>query len=66
MAKLTEMWIETDLSKIDDHTPKAIRLDWDNDRHQRIEFKGRNPSQVIAALKYAALTLEEELYRDDI
>ena len=66
MAKLKEMWVETDLSKVDDSTPTAIRIDWDNDRHQRIEIKGRSPLQVISALKRAALALEEDLYKEAI
>tara|TARA_R110002153_G_C13332612_1_gene498596 strand:+ start:18358 stop:18558 length:201 start_codon:yes stop_codon:yes gene_type:complete len=66
MTKLQNLWIETDSSKVDDYTPTAIRIDWDNDRHQRVEIKGRNPLQVINALKGAALKLESELYKNAI
>lgn len=66
MAKLKRIWVERDLSKIDEETNDAIRIDWDNDRHQRIEIKGGSPLQVITALKNAALMLEEELYKEKI
>lgn len=66
MAKLKIIWIERDLTKIDKETNDAIRMDWDNGRHQRIDIKGGNPLQVIAALKAAALALERELHEGEI
>jgi len=61
MAKLDEIWIENHAN-----SNPEIRLDWDNDRHQRIEIKGRNPLHVIEALKIAELELKSELYNEKI
>ena len=66
MANLRKLWIESDLSNTKESTQEAIRIDWDNDRHQRIEIKGRNPLQLISALKLAVRELEIELSRDKI
>ena len=61
MANLKKIWIE----EVEGEKP-AIRMDWDNDRHQRIEIKGSNPLHVISALNGAALMLEEELDKEKI
>ncbi len=61
MAKLEKIWVETHAN-----SNPAIRMDWDNDRHQRIEIKGRNPLQVIEALKLAELELKSELHNEEI
>ena len=58
---LEKIWIEN----LANSNP-AIRVDWDNDRHQRIEIKGRNPLHVIEALKLAELQLKSELYNEKI
>ena len=61
MAKLQEMWVEHHAG-----SNPAIRIVWDNDRHQRIEIKGRNPLDVIRALEMVILNLESELYHNEI
>lgn len=61
MAKLEEIWIENHAN-----SNPAIRIDWDNDRHQRIEIRGRNPLHVIEALKLAELELKAELHNEEI
>lgn len=40
----------------------VLRLDWDNDRHQAIEFYGREPKDVIYGLKCTIHKLEQEYY----
>lgn len=47
-------------------TPNAIRVDWDNDRHQRVVIKDNNPLEVVNALKKLTRLLEEEIYYKDI
>lgn len=48
MAKLEKIWIEHD-----DDEKRTIRIDWDNDRHQRVPIKGATPQAVGHALKEA-------------
>lgn len=64
MSKLKRIWIESnaDITGSDE----AIRIDWDNDRHQRIEIKGKDPAHLIDALKRAEIELKAELYRGNI
>ncbi len=61
MANLKEIWIERyfDLDV-------AIRLDWENDMHHRIEIKGTAPQDVMEALILAALRIESSLHKDRI
>lgn len=61
MARLAKIWLE-------DHADPnpAIRIDWDNDRHQSIEIKGLSPLHVIRALELAALELKAELHNEEI
>ena len=61
MAELKKIWIEHYAN-----SNPEIRIDWDNDRHQRIEIKGRNPLHVIEAFKRIKLELEAELYNEEI
>ncbi len=56
MAKLQEIWIEHNANQ-----RPAIRIDWDNDRHYRIEIGGTNPLHLINAFKKASHILENEL-----
>lgn len=62
MANLEKIWIETNAINHE----KSIRVDWDNNRHQRIEIKGETPTHVIAAFKIAAIELERELSLGEI
>lgn len=48
MVKLKEIWIEQGNGR-----ERAIRLDWDNDQHQRIEIEDDSPKAVAHALKIA-------------
>ena len=48
MAKLEKIWIEHD-----DGEKRAIRIDWDNDRHQRVVIQDVTPQEVGHALKEA-------------
>ncbi len=60
MANLKEIWIEN-------YKPKpAIRIDWDNGRHHRIEIEGTSPHNVMEALMAAALRIEQALHKDKI
>lgn len=61
MAKLKKIWIEHNSNQ-----NPAIRIDWDNDRHQRIEIYGSKPFHLINAFKKAALALEEELIEGNL
>lgn len=61
MAQLKDIWIERDLADVDDDSPKALRIDWDNDRHQRIEIKGDEPVDLIKALDFAVRLLKSEM-----
>ena len=61
MAKLEEIWVENHAN-----SNPAIRIDWDNDRHQRIEIRGRNPLHVIESLELAVLELKSELHNEKI
>ena len=53
---LKQIWIE---KTFDGKT--AIRIDWSNDRHQRIEIKKCALDGVVAALKEAILLIQEEV-----
>ena len=59
MAKLKEIWIERDLAGISEK--EAIRIEWDNDRHQRIKVYGSRPIDLIHAFQQAVMVLENEL-----
>jgi hypothetical protein len=43
-----------------------IRIDWDNDRHQNIYIKSRNPQDVLTAFQDAARMLAMEIYNKEI
>ena len=58
MANLDRLYIE--------RGSNAIRIDWDNDRHQRIEIKGTEPHDLIKALDFAVRLLKSELNNKDI
>lgn len=60
MTKLERIWIEKDLDN------EAIRIDWDNDRHQRIEIKGNEPKDLIKALDFAVRLLKSEMIDKEI
>ena len=61
MAKLEKIWIEHD-----DGEKRAIRIDWDNDRHQRVPIKGATPQAVSLALWEAGCLVTEEHARGKI
>lgn len=55
MATLEKIWIENFKSM-----RPAIRIDWDNDRHQRVEIKDDTPEAVAEALKEAGELVNAE------
>lgn len=55
MAQLERIWIEHHAN-----SKPAIRIDWDNDRHQRIEVKDTRPEGVANALKEAGALVNAE------
>jgi len=61
LAKLKEIWIENESG-----LKKYIRIDWDNDRHQRVEIKGDSPESVAMALKEAGSLINSERVRGAI
>ena len=61
MTRLTEIWIEHHAGQ-----KPAIRLDWDNDYHHRVEIEGSNPIQVMNALRYLDGLIRESLHKEDI
>jgi len=61
MAILNEMWVENRTGQ-----KPAIRLDWSNDRHQRIEIEGRSPLEVISSIEKLAYELRKELHHNEI
>ena len=61
MAKLKKIWIEHDFGE-----KRAIRIDWNNDRHQRIEFEDETPEAVARALKEAGSLVNAERVNGEI
>jgi hypothetical protein len=43
-----------------------IRIDWNNDRHQSIDIKSRNPEDVLTAFQEAVRLLSMEIYNKEI
>jgi hypothetical protein len=43
-----------------------IRIDWNNDRHQSIHIKSRNPEDVLTAFQEATRMLSMEIYNKEI
>ena len=64
MAELKKFWIERNVVEFKGND--AIRVDWDNDRHQRIEISGGSPKDVIQALGFAVRLLKSELNAGEI
>jgi hypothetical protein len=64
VAKLKALWIERDLAEIGEK--EAIRIDWDNDRHQRIVIEGDDPESVSRALKEAGSLIAAEMVHGKI
>ena len=64
MTKLERIWIERDLASTGEN--EAIRIDWNNDRHQRIEIKGNEPKDLIKALDFAVRLLKSEMIDKEI
>ena len=56
MVKLKKIWIEHDFGEM-----RAVRIDWDNDRHQRVEIKGSTPQDIARALKKAGALIDDEI-----
>ena len=64
MAKLSAIWLERNLSV--DCKKQAIRIDWDNDRHQRIVIDSDSPDAVAHALKEAGFMVNAEFVHGNI
>jgi len=58
MTKLMSIWLEPG--------GKAIRIDWDNDRHQRIELTSGSPEGVAKALKEAGSLVNAERVQGEL
>ena len=61
MATLNDIWIE----KHEGKNP-AIRLDWSNDRHQRIEIEGDSPTKVMIALSRMVYLIKQDQHKGNI
>jgi hypothetical protein len=61
VARLKKIWIEHDFGQ-----KRAIRIDWKNDRHQRVEIEDDSPEAVSRALRTAAELLKTESARGKI
>lgn len=57
------MWIERDF---DNDNPIAIRVDWDNDRHQRIPINGGTAKELSQALLEMSSHLVLEIRKGEI
>lgn len=55
MANINKIWIETYHD-----APMAIRLDWDNDRHHRVETDGSSKGMIRALHELTELVAYEE------
>lgn len=40
----------------------ALRLNWSNDRHQRVELKSLSPVDFLHALKYLSMIIEQDIF----
>ena len=56
-AKLKNIWLEPDIYD----GMCAIRIDWDNDRHQRIVIESLKPDDVLLAFRNVVQLLEMEI-----
>lgn len=61
MTTLKKLWIEHNFGE-----KRAIRIDWKNDRHQRIEIEDGTPEAVARALKEAGALVNAEREKDKI
>jgi hypothetical protein len=61
MAKLQKIWIEHHFGE-----ERAVRIDWDNDNHQRVEIESNAPESVARALKDAGSLVEAQIAQGKI
>lgn len=61
MTTLKKLWIEHEFGE-----KRAIRIDWKNDRHQRIEIVDDSPEAVARALKEAGSLVNAERVKGEI
>ena len=61
MAKLKNLWVEHRSTE-----KKAICIDWDNDRHQRVEIESDTPEDVAWALDEASYLISVEIVDGEI
>ena len=45
---------------------QALRIDWDNDHHHRVELRGITPSHVAVALLETANLVRFSIAKDEI
>jgi len=64
MAKLKKIWID-EYQKFDKPF-KAIRIDWDNDRHQSIEISGDSPNDLLRTIERMHSVISGELKSGEI
>ena len=63
MTSLQTIWIEKDPES---GAPAALRVDWDNDRHQRIELSSTDAVGVMKALDFAKRLIRSEYANGEI
>ncbi len=63
MVKITALWIEKDPQTF---TPVAIRIDWDNDYHHRMELRSLDSKGVIEAFYSLTHLLKHGVKENDI
>ena len=61
MTTLKKIWIELDVGE-----ERAIRIDWKNDRHQRIKIEDDSPEAVARALIEAGALVNAERAHGEI
>ena len=61
MTTLKKIWIEHGFGE-----KRAIRIDWKNGRHQRIEIEDNSPEAVARALKDAGAMVNAERVKGEI
>ncbi len=64
MAHLVNIWIDTVYNG--ERCRHALRLDWDNDRHQSIHLNSLEPGDIVAGLGNASIELNKEMRREKI
>lgn len=62
MAQLKKVWV----SGNGEDEPFELRIDWDNDRHQAVKIKGKDPQKVMDALEEMVEILDLDAFAGKI